>query len=454
MLGHDVTILEREERAGGMLRYGIPAFRLPRDLLAVELRNALRLGVELKTGVAVGNGEGEVPLSKLRADYDAVLLATGSMAATPLPLRDAASGADLARGVPNVEYGLDFLMEYHRGVEKSVGKRVAVVGAGYTAFDCARVARRLGARKVTIHIRTTEEYIPVTKDEVHETRREGVKITGLRTPVAVLTDDSGTMHGLRFVQNRLGGWRANGRREAIPIEGSEFEERCDTVLIAIGQKTVNDFLDVAVETDRWDSVKIDDDGMTSVDGMFAAADYVKGPTTVVEAVGHGRELALKMDTWLMGRVRRKLVVKIEPVEGPLRERSWDFIARQKMPTEPIATRLDDMTRETEHGYDEDLAREEAKRCYLCHHKYEIDTDNCTYCRACIEVAPRNCIKLVQGVEIEKDGAYGALDEASEWDKVGAIWIDNNECIRCGACYLVCPTQCISITQNEIFHQNV
>jgi NADPH-dependent glutamate synthase beta subunit-like oxidoreductase/ferredoxin len=454
MLGHDVTIIEREDLAGGMLAYGIPAFRLPRDLLALELRNALRLGVELKAGVAVGSGDGEVPLSKLMADYDAVLMATGSMVATPLPLRDAASGEDLARGTPNVEYGLDFLMEYHRGVKKIVGKRVAVVGAGFTAFDCARVARRLGARKVTIHIRTTEEYIPVTKDEVLETRREDVKIMGLRTPVEVVTDDSGKMTGLRFVQNRLGGWRENGRREAIPIEGSDFEERCDTVLIAIGQKTINDYLDVKVETDRWDSVKIDDNFMTSVPGLFAAGDFVKGPTTVVEAVGHGREASLAMDTWLMGRERRKLVVKIEPVEQPIRNRSWDFIPPQEMPTEPVKGRFDHIEREAEHGYDKDAAHEEAKRCYLCHHKYEIDTDNCTYCRACIEVAPRNCIKLVDGVAIDEAGAYGELHEASEWDKVGAIWIDNNECIRCGACYLVCPTQCISITKNEIFLQNV
>lgn len=454
MLGHDVVIFEREDMPGGMLSYGIPAFRLPRDLLTVELRNALRLGVELKTGVDVGKGAGQMALSQLLADFDAVLMAAGCMAATPLPLRDAQSGEDLARGVPNVEYGLDFLMEFHRGVKKTVGERVAVVGAGYTAFDCARVARRLGARKVTIHIRTTEEYIPVTKDEVHETRREGVKILGLRTPVAVLANGSGRLGGVRFVQNRLGGWRENGRREVLPIEGSEFDEPCTTLLIAIGQKTVNDFLDVAVDADHWGNAAVGRDGMTSVPDLFAAGDFVKGASTVVEAVGHGRETALAMDTWLMDRERRKLVVKIEPVEQPLRERSWDFIPKQKMPTEPVRNRFDDMAREAEHGYDETLAREEAKRCYLCHHKYEIDTDNCTYCRARIEVAPRNCIKLVQGVANDGKGAYGALDEANEWDKVGAIWIDNNECIRCGACYLVCPTQCISITKNEIFYQNV
>ncbi len=454
MLGHDVTIFEREREPGGMLYYGIPAFRLPRDILSLEIRNALRLGVSLRTGTSVGVGEGEVRLSALIEDFDAVLLATGCMAAIPLPLKPAKHKGPPVAEIENVEYGLDFLMALHRGETRTVGRNVAVVGAGYTALDCARIARRLGAETVTIHIRTTEEYIPVTREEIEETRREGVKIRGLRTPVAILTDGAGRLAGVEFAQNRLGGWRANGRRQAIPIEGSEFVEPCDTLLIAIGQKTVNDYLDVAVDLDRWGNVKIGDDGMTSVNGLFAAGDFVNGGSNVVTAVGHGRDVALKMDTWLMGRVRRKLVVKIEPVERPLRERAYDFIPRQKMPTEPVRARLERLDAEAEHGFDAALAEEEAKRCYLCHHKYEIDPDNCIYCRACIEVAPRNCIKLVQGVEIREDGAYGELYEANEWNQVGAIWIDNNECIRCGACYEVCPTHCISITKNEIFYQNV
>jgi NADPH-dependent glutamate synthase beta subunit-like oxidoreductase/ferredoxin len=455
MLGHDVTIFEQEKVAGGMLYYGIPEFRLPRDVLAVEVRNALRLGVDLRAGVAVGKGEGEVRLSGLLAEYDAVLLATGCMAAIRLPLRGVDDSAeDPVRRIPNAEYGLDFLMELHRGETKTVGKRVAVVGAGFTALDCARVSLRLGAEDVTIHMRTTEEYIPVTKEEIHEAKREGTKILGLRTPVGLITDDDCRLSGVQFVQNRLGGWRAGGRRQAIPIEGSEFVEPCDTLLIAIGQKTVNDYLDVEVGLDRWGAVEVDERGMTSVDGLFAAGDFVIGASTVVEAVGLGRKTALQMDTWLMGRERRKLVVKIEPVEEPRRERAWDFIPPQHIPMEPLKSRFDTLTLEAEKGYDQELAVEEAKRCYLCHHKYEIDPDNCIYCRACIEVAPRNCIKLVSGIDIKDDGTYGELEETAEWDRVGAIWIDNNECIRCGACYMVCPTRCISITKNEIFYQDV
>jgi formate dehydrogenase major subunit len=453
-LGHDVTLYEREERPGGMLAYGIPEFRLPREVLEEELRNAVRLGVDLKTGLCVGNGEGDVRLGNLLENYDAVLLATGCMAATALPLRQTEQGVDSARDIPGVEYGLDFLMEMHRGVPKSVGKRVIVVGAGFTALDCARVARRLGAEQVAIHIRTSEEYIPVPKDEIFEAKREGIEIFGLRTPVELLTDPEGKLVAVRFIQNRLGGWRQGGRRQAIPIEGSEFEESCDTLLIAIGQKTVNDYLDRPVDLDRWGSVRIGENSMTSVEGLFAAGDYVSGPTTVIEALGHGRRVALHMDTWLMGQLRRKQVVKIEPVDEPLRERAYDFIPRQEMPTAQVSERFCGLDTEVETGLDLKLATEEAKRCYLCYLRYEIDVDNCIYCRACIEVAPRNCIKLVHGVEIKQDGSYGDLQETKEWDQVGAIWVDNNECIRCGACYKVCPTHCISITKNEMFLQDV
>ncbi len=447
LLGHDVVIFEREERAGGMLRYGIPEFRLPRGTLDIELHNALRLGVQVRTGVEIGNKDGQMPMSSLQQEFDAVLLATGCMAASPLPLLGEWEQREL-RSMEGVEYGLDFLMEMHRGVEKTVGKRVAVVGAGFTALDCARVAARLGAQEVTIHIRTAEEYIPVAPEEIFEAKREGVRIKGLRTPVG-LTVEGNRLTGIEFVQNRLGGWRSNGRRQAIPIEGSEFHEPCDTIIIAIGQQTANDYLGTKLELDRWGNVRIGVDGMTSHKGLFAAGDYVSGASTVVQAVGHGRQVAKRIDAWLMGRERRKQVVRIVPVDKPLRERAFDFITRQHMPTAPLDERMRDGKHEVELGLDEKLAFEEAKRCYLCNLRYQIDVDRCIFCRACIEVAPRNCIKLVRGVEIDEQGAYGKLLETKEWNQVGAIWIDNNECIRCGQCYTACPVQCISISRCEL-----
>jgi len=447
VLGHDVTLFEREGHPGGMLRYGIPAFRLPRDILEVELHNALRLGVELKLGAPVGK-DTTTPVARLLHDYDAVLLTAGCMAPLPLPLEGEWKNRDPADVCPDIEHGLPFLMALHRDEKKTVRKRVAVVGAGFTALDCARVASRLGAQEVIIHIRTAEEYIPVTKEEIFEAKREGIRIRGLRTPVGIELDADGRLTGVRFVQNRLGGWREGGRRQAIPIPGSEFVEPCDTLLIAIGQKTVNDFLDIPVELDRWQNVRIGEDGMTTVKGLFAAGDYVTGPTTVIEAIGRGRQGAARVDTWLMGHPRRRKVVRIMPVAGPLRERAFDFIGRQEMPTEPPNERVRSRTLEVETGLSAETSHEEAKRCYLCNLNYQIDVDRCIYCRACIEVAPRACIKLVEGVDMETDGSYGKLREAKEWNRVGAIWIDNNECIRCGACFKVCPVKCISITRNE------
>jgi len=448
LFGHDVVMFERESRPGGMLSYGIPEFRLPRDLLQTELHNVLRLGVQLRTGVAVGAEPGQTPVSQLLTEFDAVLLATGCVRASPLPLKGEWEKADL-KNISGIEYGLDFLVEMHRGEKKTVGRRVAVLGAGFTALDCARVAIRLGAEEVTIHLRTGEEYIPVTPEEIFECKREGIRIKGLRSPMGLRVDAEGRVSGVEFAVNRLGGWREGGRRIAIPIEGSEFVELCDTVIIAIGQQTSNAFSDVPLELDRWKNVRIGNDGMTSHKGLFAAGDYVSGASSVVQAVGHGREIARRMDAWLMGRERLRKVVRIEAVAAPLRERSDDFIPRQHMPTRSLIERKGSMSCEVETGLDRDLAREEAKRCYLCNLRYQIDVDRCVYCRACIEVAPRNCIKLVGGVEIGADGSYGKLIETKEWNKVGAIWIDNNECIRCGACFNVCPVKCISISRCEM-----
>jgi formate dehydrogenase major subunit len=448
VLGHDVTLFEREQHFGGMLRYGIPEFRLPRDILDFELHNALRLGVELRRGQSVGKGADEVRLADLLKDHDAVLLAAGCMAPLPLSLKVRGGAPESTNGCPDIEHGLPFLMGLHRGERKSVRRRVAVVGAGFTALDCARVATRLGAQEITIHIRTAEEYIPVTKEEIFEAKREGIHIKGLRTPVGIVLDHEGRLSGVEFVQNRLGGWRKDGRRQAIPIEGSEFVEPCETLLIAIGQKTVNDFLDIRIELDQWQNVRIGEDGMTSARGLFACGDYVTGPTTVVEAIGRGRQGAQKIDAWLMGKPRRKRVVQIVPVQEPLRERAFDFISRQHMPTTPLHDRLGKNQLEVELGMNTEQTAQEARRCYLCNLHYQIDVDRCIYCRACIEVAPRNCIKLVQGVEVRSDGTYGSLREAREWNQVGAIWIDNNECIRCGACFRACPVNCISISCNE------
>jgi formate dehydrogenase major subunit len=449
LFGHAVTLFERETTLGGMLAYGIPAFRLPRDTLAAEIKRALDFGVEVRTGTAIGTGNGDIRLADLLSDYDAVLLATGTMAAIELPLRDRKGDDAATLKIDGIDNGLDFLIDLHRGAKKKVGQRVAVIGGGFTAMDCARIARRLGAKEVINHIRTTEAFIPVWPEELAEAKREGVRIRGLRSPIDMLAEAKGKMSGVKFVRNRLGAWRAGGRRRAIPIEGMEFIEPCDTVLVCIGQKTVHDFLGVEVALDRWNNMAIDDNGMTSVPGLFAAGDYVTGASTVIEAIGHGRGIATLIDAHLVGRTRRQRVVRISTAEGKFRERADDFLPRQEMPMAPMKARLKELELEAETGFTPELAKQEAKRCYLCSLNFEIDVDNCIFCRYCIDVSPKDCIKLISGVEVEEDGSYGALRETETWNQVRAIWIDNFECIRCGACYDICPTRCISITRKEL-----
>lgn len=448
LFGHDVTVYEKEKFAGGMLRYGIPEFRLPRDILQTEINNALRLGAKLITGKGVGNNQDEIPLSQLQKDFDAVVLTVGTMKAAPLPLRGEWEKKD-PRSVKGVYYGLDFLMDIHRGEKREVRETVAVIGAGFSALDCARIATRLGGKFVTIHIRTTEDYIPVSKDEIYEAKREGVEIKGLRSPMGLQTDKDGNVTGVIFAQNRLGAFREGGRRQAIPIEGSEFVEPCGTVIVAIGQVSDHSYVDNPLVKDKWDNAQIDQSGLTNLDKVFAAGDCVKGANTVISAIGHAREIARKVDTWVMKKERLKKVVKITPVEKPLRERSFDFITRKHMPTVPSEKRKI-FNLEVETGYTPEEYKEEAKRCYLCNLRYQIDTSICIYCRACIEVAPRNCIKLIGDVEARStENPNGKLVEQKDWNKIAAIWIDNNECIRCGNCVKACPVNCIHITRNDI-----
>lgn len=435
--GISVTIFESFDKPGGMLRYGIPEFRLPRDILDEEINQILGLGVALKTGLRIGE---DVKLEALRDEYDAVLIATGCYKSNHMSLDN--------QSLSGVFMGLDFMINVCSGSLPDVGKKVIVVGAGFTAFDCARSALRLGAEDVMICIRRTEEDLTVTEDEIVQAKIEGVKIEGLMLSTRILGGDC--VEGVEFVRTRLVKGQSGGKHKIVPIEGSEFILQADSFIVATGQSPQSMFCaDKEVTDHNQETFK------SSEQGVYATGDYLTGATTVINAIAFGRNAAERIARDLTGREFCEENVCMRKDSITHRERAWDFLPRQQMPTiESVGERLANLTCEMEKGFSKELAKEESKRCYLCYLHYEIDIDRCIYCSYCIDSAPRDCIKLVSEVKTSDSGAITGFEEARSWKKVNAIVIDNSRCIRCGECVRVCPMDCISVTRVELIDKRL
>ena len=374
--GHDVTIFEALPVAGGMLRVGIPDYRLPPDVLNEEIERITALGVELKLESPVGGDQGVDQLLN-GGGYDAVFMATGAHTGMGLSI----VGED-ARGVVS---GVDVLRRLNLGEDVTVGKKVIVVGGGDVAMDAARSALRLGADSVMIHYRRTRREMPASVEEIEDALAEGIELHELVAPKEVLVTD-GAMYGVRFVRMKLGTPDASGRRRPLPIAGSEFVVLADMLVTAIGQRPDAAVWDDAkVEATRWSTAVVDELTMqTCRPEVFAGGDGVSGPARAIDAVAAGGRAAESIDRFLCGVDLREGREAPPPptVSSDELTRPRERLARQNMGELPPGERLDSFV-EYKQGLTEEQVIAEAKRC--------LDCAVCCECERCVEACEADAI---------------------------------------------------------------
>jgi len=464
LAGHRVTLYDRGPKLGGMLRYGIPEYRLPKALLDKEIQLIADLCREVHLGVELGK---DFTLEELKERYDAVFVGIGCQSAQGMGLEK--------EELPGILKGIDFLRQVEEGSPPELGRRVAVVGGGNTAMDAARTALRLGVEEVYLLYRRSRHEMPANPVEIEEAEEEGVCFYYLTNPVSVLGEDCVT--GVECVRMELGDPDAGGRRRPIVIEGSSFKLELDNVIMAIGQSLD---LDQACACSLDPSGKrlaaCEDTGCTPVDGVFAAGDAVTGPATVVEAVGAARKAALAIDLYLKGA---DLFTGITPYTcsmGALSDLDPALFAqREKLPRSagrhlpPAVRKLD--FREYNLGLNETEAMLESKRCLACgcqdvfecklkdyataylvdtkllgveKPRYPISDDHPLIRRdpnKCILCA--NCVRICQ--EVQEANALCLVNRGYETVVKPYLGLPLSEtsCESCGQCVSACPTGALS-----------
>jgi len=350
--GYAVTVFEAAPKAGGMLRYGIPGYRLPKEVLDEEISYVEELGVEIKTDHVVNS------LKEIFAQgYKAIFLATGTWMSERLDIPN--------EDCEGVLHGLDILRRINSEENIEMGRRVVVVGGGNIAVDSARVAKRLGAEEVLLIYRRSRSDMPAIESEVDEAEREGVKFHFLVTPVRVL-DHEGRLTGIQCIRMELGEPDESGRRSLIPIEGTDFELKADQLMIAVGQSVDRKAILEELEYSGSGILSVDPATLkTNVEGVFAGGDLVSGPSDVISAIGAGQEAAISIELYLegidlvKGRPAKKKKVEEVPKEGVERE------PRKGLPLLEPNQRVGFVEVDMGFGDRMEMAIEESKRCLNC-----------------------------------------------------------------------------------------
>ena len=415
--GHEVSIFEASPKLGGMLRYGIPEYRLPKAELDKEIAIITGLCRKVQCGVSLGR---DFTIETLKRDgYEAIFVALGAQVDQKMRVE----GEELE----GVFSGIRFLRDVASGNHIDLGQKVAIVGGGNTAIDAARTALRLGAKEVTIVYRRSREEMPASDEEIEQAEEEGVRFQFLAAPVK-LEGDSGRVTSLRCVRMALGEPDSSGRRRPEPIEGSEFDTPVDAVIAAIGQSLDTSSVDGQIELIPRGYMRVNEETMeTSTEGVFAGGDCVSGPATVVEAVAAGRRAAFSINRYLMGELAAP-IKEFNCSKGQLDEidvaeyAEVEGIPRTKMQHLAPEARKDNFN-EVELGFTEEMARGEAQRCLSCG------------CQDVFECSLRT-LATEYGVSADHYAGNKHLRPIAE-EENSLIVRDPNKCILCARCVRIC-----------------
>lgn len=414
LAGHCVTVYDKMEKAGGMLRYGIPEYRLPKAVLDAEINAIFNLGIEFRGGCEVGK---DITFDEIRSKHDAVLVANGAWKSSSMRCK----GEEL----DGVFGGIDFLREVALGKTPQIGKKCAVVGGGNTAMDACRTAVRLGAENVYIIYRRTENEMPAEKIEIKEAKEEGVVFKILSTPIEA-AGENGHVKGIVLQKMRLGEPDEGGRRAPVPIEGeTEFIE-VDSVIAAIGQRNDSFGFEELPVTNRGTIAADPRTFATELDGVFAAGDTANGGASVaIDAIAEANKAAAAMDAYLNG-------VALHFVDPVLSERTvtpemFDDVEKEnraemkcRAPQER-KNNFDEVTL----GFSEEQARREASRCLDC---------------GCHAYGECKLVNYAADYNADCRKFTGEYHHGFKERRLPGIERNQNKCILCNACVRICDAE--------------
>lgn len=470
-MGYDVDVMDSHSEPGGMLRYGIPEYRLPRDVLAAEIDIIRKMGANIQCNKSMPK---DFTINSLIDKSDAVFLAIGAQRASDMRVEGEHDGGAIS--------GIAFLDDIANGKKVDVGDEVVVVGGGNTAIDAARTSLRLGSKNVTILYRRTQAEMPADDIEIDAAIEEGVKMHFLAAPVKMSKTEAGTE--LECVKMELGEPDASGRRRPVPKKGSEFKIQATAVISAIGQGVDSDCVDADatdIKLTKWYTLDVDPDTfLTSREGVFAGGDCATGADIAVTAIAAGRKAAVSIDQYLRGEKvtgeakRYYHLMGEKPTDSPpafIEKIETDAATKMKMPELPAKERIENFE-EVETGFTLDDALSEAKRCEGCgcrsfdscklqnmaeeygakperfageRREYFVDDSHpiiryeshkCIMCGSCIRVCSEE-------KELNALGFIGRGFSATMRPMLERLW-DESSCDSCLKCVPLCPTGAISI----------